>query len=315
MAASILRMNGQWRRLSGVLILCVLLLSNEVMCEDTATVGNAADAANPTADASADVPDSSGVTPTVASGGDPATSGKITPDFTLVTIIFGNGGASATSGITIAPAVRGSEVEAVPGDDKKPVIEVRCVEKKEIKESNAVKATVKTNDCEDTKRIIEENPEDWCKAKTCNLNIFQNGTDVLIASEDVKLNTLADTLMSGKLKDKLGVQKAESPSSSSNSSVFVGILVSGLLAALSIIIGYFKCQRKANTKGVRLAEEASPVNQENQGNTLVSVAPLNPPAETQEKPSINGESPEAAKTQPPPPTNGHSTAKTADTEL
>lgn len=64
------------------------------------------------------------------------------------------------------------------------------------------------------------------------------------------------------------------------------------------------------------AEEAHPVDQENQGNTLVSVAPLNPPAETQEKPSANGESPEAAKTQEPPPTNGHSTtANTADTEM
>lgn len=64
------------------------------------------------------------------------------------------------------------------------------------------------------------------------------------------------------------------------------------------------------------AEEAYPVDQENQGNTLVSVAPLNPPTETQEKPSINGESTEPAKTEPPaPPTNGHSTTKTADTEL
>lgn len=63
------------------------------------------------------------------------------------------------------------------------------------------------------------------------------------------------------------------------------------------------------------AEEGYPVDQENQGNTLVSVAPLNPPAETEEKPSINGESPEAAKTEPPP-TNGTSaTTKTADTEL
>lgn len=63
------------------------------------------------------------------------------------------------------------------------------------------------------------------------------------------------------------------------------------------------------------AEEAHPLDQENQGNTLVSVAPLNPPTETQEKPSVNGESPEAAKTQPPPPTNGHSATKTADTEM
>lgn len=52
----------------------------------------------------------------------------------------------------------------------------------------------------------------------------------------------------------------------------------------------------------------------NQGNTLVSVAPLNPP-ESPEKPSQNGESLEAVKTQSPPAaTNGHSTAK-ADTEL
>lgn len=64
------------------------------------------------------------------------------------------------------------------------------------------------------------------------------------------------------------------------------------------------------------AEEAHPVDQESQGNTLVSVAPLNPPPETPEKPSANGESPEAAKTQEPPPTNGHSTtANTADTEM
>lgn len=63
------------------------------------------------------------------------------------------------------------------------------------------------------------------------------------------------------------------------------------------------------------AEEAHPLDQENQGSTLVSVAPLNPPPETLEKPSVNGESPEAAKIQPPPPTNGHSATKTADTEM
>lgn len=55
--------------------------------------------------------------------------------------------------------------------------------------------------------------------------------------------------------------------------------------------------------------------EENQGNTLVSVAPLNQP-EPQEKPSLNGESQEAVKLQTPPAaTNGHSTTKTADTEL
>ncbi|XP_045912833.1 uncharacterized protein si:dkey-261h17.1 [Micropterus dolomieu] len=117
------------------------------------------------------------------------------------------------------------------------------------------------------------------------------------------------------LKAKDSHAELGNPPPPGGSSVFVGILVSGLIAALAIILGYLKCKRKSDTKGVRLAEEAYPVDQENQGNTLVSVAPLNPPPETQEKPSINGESPEADKTQPPPPTNGHSTTKTADTEL
>lgn len=56
------------------------------------------------------------------------------------------------------------------------------------------------------------------------------------------------------------------------------------------------------------------MDQQNQGNTLASDAPLNPPPENQEKPSVNGETPEPDKTQPPP-TNGHSTANTADAEL
>ncbi|XP_037336841.2 uncharacterized protein cd34 [Pungitius pungitius] len=111
--------------------------------------------------------------------------------------------------------------------------------------------------------------------------------------------------------------KTDSPPSS-GSSVFVGILVSGLLAALAITLGYLKCQRRTDTKGESLylqAEESYPVEQDNQGNTLVSLAPLNPPLETPEKPSVNGEAPEADKTEPPPPTNGHSTTKTADTEM
>lgn len=62
------------------------------------------------------------------------------------------------------------------------------------------------------------------------------------------------------------------------------------------------------------AEESYMADEDNQGNTLVSVAPLNPP-DSQEKPSQNGESLEAVKTQnPPAATNGHSTTK-ADTEL
>ncbi|XP_072223365.1 uncharacterized protein cd34 [Leuresthes tenuis] len=171
-----------------------------------------------------------------------------------------------------------------------------------------------TDDCEETKRIIQENPARWCTLESCNLEIFQEDNTVLVASKDAKLGTLAEALQSEHLKNKLGVTKTEIPPSS-GSSVFVAILVTGLLAAIAIAVGYFKFQRRPSAKGARLAEEANPVDQENQGNTLLSVAPLSPPPETQEKPSVNGESPEAAKTQTPPPTNGHSTAKTADTEL
>ncbi|KAI7794328.1 uncharacterized protein cd34 [Triplophysa rosa] len=104
---------------------------------------------------------------------------------------------------------------------------------------------------------------------------------------------------------------------SGSSAVFVSVLVTGLLLA-AMIIGayYFKQHRKTNGKGgMKLTEESYMADEENQGNTLVSVAPLNQP-EPQEKPSLNGESPEGVITQTPPAaTNGHSTTKTADTEL
>ncbi|XP_067301901.1 uncharacterized protein cd34 [Pseudorasbora parva] len=104
--------------------------------------------------------------------------------------------------------------------------------------------------------------------------------------------------------------------SGSSSTVFVSVLMSGLVLA-GIIVGiyYFKCHRRTDGKGMKLAEESYMADEENQGNTLVSVAPLNQP-EPQEKPSLNGESQEAVKPQSPPAaTNGHSTTKTADTEL
>ncbi|XP_016320335.1 mucin-1-like isoform X2 [Sinocyclocheilus anshuiensis] len=111
-------------------------------------------------------------------------------------------------------------------------------------------------------------------------------------------------------------EKEKNLASGSSPAVFVSVLVTGLLLA-AIIVGiyYFKCHRRTNGKGMKLAEESYMADEENQGNTLVSVAPLNQP-EPQEKPSLNGESQEAVKAQTPPAaTNSHSTTKTADTEL
>lgn len=338
------RMNGLWKTMAGVLLVCALLLSNGVMCQDDP--GDA----DPPADATTSAPDSpadagdagdagdggdagdagdSGPTqapgasdaPTVPDGGQSAASpapGDASFPATIVNVVLGGGNQEddKTSGTSGSPVASGgddgaaADVASVP---KAVVPDVKCVEEKDISESNAVKAVVVTSDCEATKKVIQENPAGWCPKENCNLEIFQDGNKVLVASEDANLGTLAEALQSEDLKNKLEVKDVKYPSSS-GSSVFVGILITGLLAALAIAIGYFKCQRRADTKGVRLAEEAYPADQENQGNTLVSVAPLNPPPETQEKPSVNGESPEAAKTQPPP-TNGHSTAKTADTEL
>lgn len=313
--------------MAGVLVLCALMLSNEVMCQgDPATdapasptsPGDAGDAAVTNGTAAKDA----GATPTAAVGGQPAATvapQDITGTLPAKAVILAldkiqGGDTSGTTGTTAAPVVKASVIPELSNFVRTVVPDVMCVGEKDIKESNAVKATLSTNDCEATKHIIQANPAFWCHKENCNLKIFQNGKTALVASDDANLATLAEALESEHLKDTLGVTKTETPTSS-GSSVFVGILVTGLLAALAITLGYLKCQRRTDTKGVRLAEEACPADQENQGNTLVSAAPLNPPLETPEKPSVNGETPEADKTQPPPPTNGHSTTKTADTEL
>lgn len=318
-------------------MLCALLLSDEAMCQDEAVSTDApgdsaadtsavADAAGSDATSSPDA----GAAPSVGAGEGSASSAA--PQDSSYQTTAGNfvvspnnqdGDTSGTPGTTPAPSVGKDVVASVEVIDDSRIVKVvprvRCVGEGDISENNGVEVEVTTPDCEASKRIIQGNPASWCNKQECELKIFQKDRTMLLASDDAKLTALSGTLQSEPLKSKLGVSKIETPSSSSSSSsgssVFVGILVSGLLAALAITVGYFKCQRRSDTKGVRLAEEAYPVDQDNQGNTLVSVAPLNPPAETQEKPSVNGESPEGAKTQPPPPTNGHSTTKTADTEL
>ncbi|XP_042348424.1 uncharacterized protein si:dkey-261h17.1 [Plectropomus leopardus] len=315
MAVSMWRMNG----MAGVLVLCALLLSSEVMCQTDAPTDAPAPAGDNSsatvAAVSAAAPGATtvryaGASPTPGVGGQPAASaGPVLASATLITKVFDINPDGGSSGATDAPVV-----DIVTDAPRLIVPDVTCVGEKDIPEGSAVKAELATTDCEATRRIILANPADWCPKDNCNLKIFQNDNEVQVASDDANLATLAGALQSEQLKEKLGATKVVAPKSP-DSSVFVGILVTGLLAALAIAIGYFKCQRRPDAKGVRLAEEAYPVDQENQGNTLVSVAPLNPPPETPEKPSVNGESLEADKTQPPPPTNGTSTTKTADTEL
>ncbi|XP_027866833.1 hematopoietic progenitor cell antigen CD34 [Xiphophorus couchianus] len=309
MAASMWRMNGLCRSMTGVLLLCALLFSSEVMCQDDSTPN--IEASNAGTDA-------------------PAAVSTLNPG---PTVVPSDGPSGDSAGFTVAPEnvptsrhndqdggtlgnPKDLNISRVITDTHVPKIspEIECVGEGEIHEQSAVKAEVTTKDCEATKRIFEDNLAHWCSSEKCDLKIFQENSNVLMTSSDAKLSSLAGSLKSEALKGELGLKNVNVPPSS-NSSVFVGVLVTGLLAALGMIVGYFKCQRKPETKGEKLAEEAFPVDQENQGNTLASEAPLNPPPETQEKPSVNGESLEAVKTETSPPTNGHSTAKTADTEL
>ncbi|CAL8275419.1 unnamed protein product [Boreogadus saida] len=212
---------------------------------------------------------------------------------------------------------------------------VKCVVKEDIKDEH-VKAVVTTSTCEETTVALQAAPAAWCAGEVCRLDVSQDGNSILVASPDATPSVIKAALQGEKIKESLGVSGVESSSSGpGGASVFVGVLLTGLLVAAGLIGGYcFKNRRAPGDKGTRLAEESYPVDVENQGNTLVSVAPLNPPPETQEpaetteipepkepvevpeKPIENGEAPEEVKVDPPPPTNGTSTAaKTADTEL
>uniref|UniRef100_A0A8C2A0L2 Si:dkey-261h17.1 n=1 Tax=Cyprinus carpio TaxID=7962 RepID=A0A8C2A0L2_CYPCA len=127
---------------------------------------------------------------------------------------------------------------------------------------------------------------------------------------------LTPSLLGGQATNDSNLNQENEKNSSRSPVVFMSVLVTGLLLA-AIIIGiyYFKFHRQTNGKGMKLAEDSYMSHEENQGSTLVSVAPLNQP-EPQEKPSLNGESQEVVKAQTSPAaTNGHSTTKTADTEL
>ncbi|KAG9269131.1 hematopoietic progenitor cell antigen CD34-like [Astyanax mexicanus] len=143
------------------------------------------------------------------------------------------------------------------------------------------------------------------------------GSLIIVPSPDSGTSNLEPVPTTPQAKIMLGGESAMPEHGKSSPAVFVSLLVTGLVVAAALIGAYlWKNNRRTNSKGMKLANESVMADEENQGNTLVSVAPLNPPQEPQEKPSLNGESQEAVKPQnPPAATNGHSATKTADTEL
>lgn len=328
------RMNGLWKGVALALMLCTLQLHHGVMCDEDATdtpaadpgATDAADAAAPDITAAPDAPaDDSAATAAADAAGtdtpsDQSADGTVAPN---ADSRGDNGDTSGTSGTSAAPLAENDDVvnagateaAAETRDPLNLVIPaVECVDKEAMEGKDIVTATVTTADCEQTKTIIQSVPAAWCGMDTCRLDISQEGSTVRIASPDAQGEKLAMALGSENLS-QLGVTESEYTAPPSGSSVFVAVLLTGLVLAAALIGGYcLKNRRASDSKGIRLAEEACPADEQNQGNTLVSVAPLNPPPETPEKPSVNGESPDEVKTEPPP-TNGHSTAKTADTEL
>ncbi|XP_056443827.1 uncharacterized protein cd34 [Gadus chalcogrammus] len=357
MATAMWRMNGAGEKMSGaaLLLLGALLLNNGLMClgdeTEAPTVMDASlDATTGAPDSPAPVvPEATSETPVRAD----ATTGAVTGPPLAVSVITDVGSllevaaqetgkstpepAAVPSDATDAPAAP-TDLETKAPETKAPlklvVPVVNCVVKEGIKAEH-VKAVVTTSTCEETMVALRAAPAAWCAAEVCRLDVSQDGNTILVASPDATPSVIKAALQGEKIKESLGVSGVESSSSGPGASVFVGVLLTGLLVAAGLIGGYcFKNRRTPGDKGTRLAEEAYPVDVENQGNTLVSVAPLNPPPETQEpaetteipepkepaevpeKPIENGEAPEEVKVDPPPPTNGTSTAaKTADTEL
>ncbi|XP_020315009.1 hematopoietic progenitor cell antigen CD34 isoform X2 [Oncorhynchus kisutch] len=387
MAVSMRRMNGSWRGMALALVLCTLLLHNEVHCQDSIDTPYTSDAKDSPGAAPTDAPgaahtdapgaaptdtpgaaptytpgaaptDALGAAPTDATGTDATiepqtpvddkattvanstadnTSGTSTPvpdqDTTFTPVpdqdtaftsmvpdhdLLATGD---TSGTTAGPGVdtQGTEATDDPGAPavhQAPVFvlpTVECVDKEAVKDKDTVKVELSSEtSCSVTKRIMEDSA--WCTGD-CNLKLFQeeNSNTLVLTRSNGGVKDLSESLNSQDIKDQLGVVKAAPQGGKHSSTVLVSLLISGLLLAAVLIGGYcLKKHCRHNAKGMRLAEDAYPVDEENQGNTLVSVAPLNP-LETREKPA-NGDSQEAAKTQPPP-TNGHSTANLADTEL
>ncbi|XP_077429929.1 hematopoietic progenitor cell antigen CD34 [Vanacampus margaritifer] len=198
--------------------------------------------------------------------------------------------------------------------------EVVCVGKEVVQDKNAVNLQLtQSSTCKTTKMKIKSVLEELC-GEDCKLLIYQeDNTDRILVSgqyveDDVK--AMVNKFNNDNIKDKAGVKEAVPHWRKNSKMVLVSLLLAGLLLAALLVAGYYFKTHRKNSKGVRLAESYQ-VDEENQANTLVSVAPL--PQEPIDKPAAaNGESPPENGTNLAPTTNGHSAAgqtPVADTEM
>ncbi|XP_053724501.1 hematopoietic progenitor cell antigen CD34 isoform X1 [Synchiropus splendidus] len=199
-----------------------------------------------------------------------------------------------------------------------PKVHVVCVSKEAVENKNAVNLKLKApSNCEDTKMKLESVLPKLC-GEDCKLDIYQddNSDQILVAGQYVEEDVagMADKFNDVNIKDETNVEEASPRWGKNSKLVLVSLLLAGLLLAALLVAGYYLKTHRKNSKGVRLAESFQ-VDEENQANTLVSVAPL--PQEPVDKPTVNGESPPENGSSPAPTTNGHSAAATpvADTEM
>lgn len=207
-----------------------------------------------------------------------------------------------------------------PRDVPKPVPQddVVCVSKEAVQDKNAVNLKLKApSNCEQTRVKIESVLQELC-GEDCKLEIYQeDGSDeILVSGKYVEDDVagMANKFNNDNIKDKTDIEEANPRWGKNSKLVLVSLLLAGLLLAALLVAGYYLKTHRKNSKGVRLADTFQ-VDEENQANTLVSVAPL--PQEPVDKPTVNGESPPENGNNPAPTTNGHSATQTpvADTEM
>ncbi|XP_066528239.1 uncharacterized protein cd34 [Hoplias malabaricus] len=311
------RMNGMWRQVTLALALCVVLFHSCMGQDDSAYTSHTT--------VSRPVPSSQETTMQPAVTENVMTS-NLTQDTnnTDVTEQQTEGGFIMKTKEELMEMFETSDPES-----KKPMLppqnptmsiskieyNVTCGTMKNT-EKNAVRVELASpSNCDVTIAKIMSQIHNLCSNKSCNISIFHEDSQniTLIGDGVPKLEAMIN-----EYKKELGIKNVPNSVPSKGKepkSVFVPLLVTGLILAAALIGAYVWKNKRSNAKGIKLANESVKADEENQGNTLVSVAPLKP-LETQEKPSLNGESPEAVKTtNPPEATNGHSTTKTADTEL
>ncbi|XP_035006539.2 hematopoietic progenitor cell antigen CD34 isoform X2 [Hippoglossus stenolepis] len=209
---------------------------------------------------------------------------------------------------------RGDGPRNVPG--LAPNDDVVCVTKEAVQNKNAVSLKLKaSSNCKDTKQKIESVVQELC-GEDCKLELYQedNTDEILVSGKYVEddLAGMANKFNNDNIKDKVDVEEALPRWGKNSKLVLVSLLLTGLLLAAVLMAGYYFKTHRKNSKGVRLAESFQ-VDEENQANTLVSVAPL--PQEPFDKPTPNGESPPENGINPTPTTNGHSQTPVADTEM